>query len=39
MLGGIETKFGNSAYTISQRAKDKWLWIWDGYRVDVVRGP
>ena len=39
VLGGIETKLGNSPYSASQRAKDTWLWLMKGYRVDVVRGP
>jgi hypothetical protein len=36
VLGGIETKSGNSPYEPSQRAKDKWL-EQNGYPVDVVR--
>jgi hypothetical protein len=39
VVGGIETKLGNAVYNASQRAKDFWLWIWEGYRVNVVRGP
>jgi hypothetical protein len=38
VLGGIETKAGNSRYLPSQRAKDEWL-RQNGYPVDVVRGP
>lgn len=37
ILGGIETKFGNARYGPSQRAKDKWLEIVEGYHVNVVR--
>ena len=36
VLGGIETKTGNSRYTPSQRAKDEWL-RQNGYPVDLVR--
>ena len=36
VLGGIETKAGNSRYTPSQRAKDEWLRRND-YPVDLVR--
>jgi RHS repeat-associated protein len=36
VLGGIETKTGNSAYTTSQRAKDAWLRL-QGYIVNLVR--
>jgi len=39
VLGGIETKLGSSPYTPAQRAKDSWLWLMDGYRVDLVRKP
>jgi RHS repeat-associated protein len=40
VLGGIETKKGpNARYTPSQRAKDCWLELCEGYRVDVVREP
>jgi hypothetical protein len=38
VLGGIETKLGQSRYTPSQRAKDAWLGIM-GYIVNLVRGP
>ncbi len=38
VLGGIEAKLGDSAYIASQRAKDAWLWIMDGYRVNLIRG-
>lgn len=38
VLGGIETKKGNSRYTPSQRAKDEWL-RQNGYPVDLVRDP
>lgn len=37
VLGGIETKFGNSPYTAMQRLKDAWLWYMEGYRVNVLR--
>jgi hypothetical protein len=37
VLGGIETKFGDSRYSPLQRAKDSWLWYRDGDKVDVVR--
>jgi RHS repeat-associated protein len=36
VLGGIETKTGNSRYTPPQRAKDEWL-RQNGYPVDLVR--
>jgi RHS repeat-associated protein len=36
VIGGIETKTGNSPYTPSQRAKDAWLGQ-QGYPVNVVR--
>jgi RHS repeat-associated protein len=36
VLGGIETKTGNSRYSASQRAKDEWL-RQNGYPVDLVR--
>jgi hypothetical protein len=39
VLGGIETKFGNSPYTAAQRAKDAWLYLTQGYRVNVLRYP
>lgn len=38
-LGGIETKTGDSPYLPSQRAKDTWLKLIQGYRVNVVRQP
>ncbi len=37
VLGGIETKTGDSPYKPSQRAKDKWLQIFERYFVDLVR--
>jgi hypothetical protein len=37
-LEGLETKLGNSPYTLSQRAKDLYLWLVHGYKVTVVRG-
>ncbi|CAN5467841.1 hypothetical protein BH09BAC6_BH09BAC6_07720 [soil metagenome] len=39
VMGGIETKLGNSRYLPAQRAKDMWLKIMEDYHVDVVRGP
>jgi RHS repeat-associated protein len=36
LLGGIETKTGNSPHTVWQQAKDAWLRL-TGYFVDVVR--
>jgi hypothetical protein len=36
-LGGIEVKDGNSRYKPSQRAKDEWLRLNEGYSVTVVR--
>jgi hypothetical protein len=36
-LGGIEVKDGNSRYKPSQRAKDEWLRLTEGYSVTVVR--
>ncbi|HEX4826007.1 MAG TPA: RHS repeat-associated core domain-containing protein [Candidatus Polarisedimenticolaceae bacterium] len=39
VLGGIETKLGNSPYTAAQRAKDAWLLLVEHYQVTVVRGP
>jgi RHS repeat-associated protein len=39
ILGGIEVKLGNSPYLPSQRAKDMWLWLVEGYRVNVLRSP
>jgi RHS repeat-associated protein len=38
VLGGIETKWGESRYTPAQRAKDAWLLLSDGYRVNLLRG-
>ena len=38
-LGGIEAKFGNSPYTPLRQLKDVWLWMRQGYRVDLVRYP
>ena len=37
ILGGIETKTGNSPYTVSQRAKDAWLRLVERYSVTVAR--
>jgi RHS repeat-associated protein len=37
VLGGIEAKVGQSRYRATQRAKDAWLWVTQGYRVNVVR--
>jgi hypothetical protein len=37
ILGGIETKFGGAIYNASQRAKDYYLYMTSGYRVNVVR--
>ena len=37
VLGGIETKAGNSPYLPSQQAKDKWLRMFHKYIVNVVR--
>jgi RHS repeat-associated protein len=39
VLGGIEVKVGGSRYMPAQRAKDTWLWLTQGYRVNVVRIP
>jgi RHS repeat-associated protein len=39
VLGGIEAKLRDSPYTPDQRAKDAWLWLTQGYRVDLVREP
>ena len=39
ILGGIETKVGNSRYLPSQRAKDWWLRMVENYPVNVVRKP
>nr|WP_246623864.1 hypothetical protein [Sphingomonas colocasiae] len=39
VLGGIETKLGNSRYTPSQRAKDMFLKMRENYPVNVVREP
>ncbi len=38
VVGGLETKWGRSAYTASQRAKDAWLYMTRGYKVQVIRG-
>lgn len=38
VLGGIETKTGNSPHTTWQQAKDAWLRL-NGYFVDVTRKP
>jgi hypothetical protein len=38
VLGGVETKTGNSRYTPAQQSKDEWLRM-NGYPVDVVRKP
>jgi hypothetical protein len=37
VLGGIETKLGDSRYTAPQRAKDAYLNLVKGYVVTVVR--
>ncbi len=37
VLGGIETKVGNSRYIATQRAKDAWLKIANDYPVNIVR--
>jgi RHS repeat-associated protein len=37
VLGGIETKTGNSPYLPAQRAKDFWLRFMEGYPVNIVR--
>ncbi|MFH0790479.1 MAG: RHS repeat-associated core domain-containing protein [Candidatus Omnitrophota bacterium] len=37
VLGGIETKTGESPYTSSQRAKDTWLQLVENYIVNLVR--
>ena len=39
VLGGIETKFGDSPYTVMQQWKDMWLQYFQGYRVNVLRYP
>jgi hypothetical protein len=39
VLGGIETKFGNAPYTVTQRLKDMWLYRMQGYRVNVLEYP
>ncbi|EJL35633.1 RHS repeat-associated core domain protein containing protein, partial [Caulobacter sp. AP07] len=39
VLGGIEVKLGGSRYIPAQRAKDAYLWLTQGYRVNVVRIP
>jgi RHS repeat-associated protein len=39
VLGGIETKFGDSPYTVLQEWKDMWLQYFQGYRVNVLRYP
>jgi RHS repeat-associated protein len=39
VLGGIETKFGNSPYTVMQQWKDMWLQYFQSYRVNVLRYP
>jgi RHS repeat-associated protein len=39
VLGGIETKVGNSVYTAAQRAKDAYLRVVKGYQVNLVRQP
>jgi hypothetical protein len=38
VLGGVETKTGNSPYKPSQRAKDEYL-KQTGYPVNLVRKP
>ncbi len=37
VLGGIETKVGDSRYTPAQQSKDMWLRLNNGYIVNVVR--
>ncbi|MDB4940249.1 MAG: hypothetical protein JWO40_674 [Candidatus Doudnabacteria bacterium] len=37
LLGGVETKTGNSRYTPSQRAKDYYLKTFQNYIVNVIR--
>ena len=39
VLGGIETKVGNSQYGVAQRAKDYYLKKVKNYPVDVIRKP
>ena len=39
ILGGIETKLGGSPYKVSQRAKDYYLKVVEGYPVNVIRKP
>lgn len=39
VLGGVETKLGSSRYLPAQQAKDAWLYLFEGYPVNVVRGP
>lgn len=39
VLGGIETKVGKSPYLPTQRAKDNWLNVFEGYPVNVIRKP
>jgi RHS repeat-associated protein len=39
VLGGIETKVGNSRYTVLQRLKDWYLEAVQGYPVNLVRRP
>ncbi len=39
VLGGIETKVGGSRYLPAQRAKDNWLRIMEGYKVNVIGKP
>jgi RHS repeat-associated protein len=38
-MGGIEVKTGGSRYLPHQRAKDFWLWVSRGYKVQLVRLP
>jgi hypothetical protein len=38
-MGGIEVKAGGSRYLPHQRAKDFWLWVSRGYKVQLVRLP
>jgi RHS repeat-associated protein len=39
VLGGIEAKTGRARYRSAQRAKDFWLEMTEGYKVNVVRKP
>jgi hypothetical protein len=39
LVGIVEAKLGNSAYTASQRAKDAYISVTSGIKTIVVRGP